>query len=260
MTFRPDKTAPTAIIQVPNTANVYVLDTISGTAADSNTLIKKVQVAYYSVTDAQWWNPATAGTFNLGDGVNPPPETAFVDASTNTATPVNWSVTGSSVPVFTDSQNYRIFARAMDSVGNKTAFPGAAGVTIPPAQSAFIQIQKVTPAPVSAVLNPIAGAPYYKPTVLTVINGTLSAANAAQIRIINETPSPDTVWATEKCLTYTSGSCTLWDVAWTPAWVSTVTWLAGCADNTYVVGQSTCGFFGVDSVTGSDWSKNVSGI
>ncbi|MBI4656406.1 MAG: hypothetical protein HY746_06650, partial [Elusimicrobia bacterium] len=238
VTFRADKAPPSSLIQIPNIENVTILDSVSGTAQDTNTQIKKVQVAYYSITDSKWWDPVNK-TFTLGG--TDPSESAFVDASTNTANPVNWSVTGSSIPSLTNNQRYRIFARAMDKVGNKTVFPGQANVTIPPSQSEFIEIKKITPAPDSTINTPPAGSPYYKPVDLSVINGTLSGGNTVQIRIINITPEPDTVW--------TPGG-----------WVSTVTYLAGCTDETYVVGESTCGFFGVETISGSDWSKNVSGI
>jgi len=238
--FRPDKTVPDALIQIPNQAGIYVFDSVSGTAQDANSGVNKVQIAYFSVTDVKWWDPV-AKTFTLGDGTNPPPESAFVDASTTTSNPVNWSVSGSSIPTLVDNQYYRIFARAMDKVGNKTAFPGHSNVTTPPTQSSFIEIKKIVPQPDSTITNPPAGFPYYRPADLATISGTLVAANTAQIRIINVTADPDEVW--------TQG-----------VWVSTVTYLAGCADDTYVIGQSTCGFFGVDNIVGTDWSKNVSNI
>jgi len=92
--------------------------------------------------------------------------------------------------------------------------------------------------PDSTLTVPASGMPYYKPSDLNTIAGTLTAANTAQIRIINETNN--TVW-----------------ISTSNMWISTFTYLAGCNDNTYIVGQSTCGFFGVDSV---DWTKDVTGI
>ncbi|MEM4483821.1 MAG: hypothetical protein QXS19_07880, partial [Candidatus Methanomethylicia archaeon] len=238
--FRVDKGTPSAIIQIPNQYNLYTLTSISGIASDSGSGIKHVHVAYYSVTDGKWWNPAT-GLWDLGDSINPPPDNAFVEASTTTSSPVNWSVTGSSIPTLVNNQRYRIFARAMDRVGNKTPFPGQSNYTQPPVQSSYIEIQKITPMPQSYINVPAAGIPYYRPDNLTQMSGTLEAATTVQIRIINETDGM--VW-----------------IATSNVWVSTITYLNGCSDDTYIVGQSTCGFFGVDSIVGSEWVKNVSGI
>ncbi|HPO95559.1 MAG TPA: hypothetical protein PLD81_06050 [Elusimicrobiales bacterium] len=238
--FRVDKGTPSATIQIPNQYNVYALTQISGIASDTGSGVKHVHVAYYSVTAGKWWNPLN-GNWELGDSINPPPDSAFIEASTTTSNPVNWVVTGSSIPVFSNNQKYRIFARAMDKVGNKTSFPGQSNYTQPPVQSSYIEIQKLTPMPESYITIPAAGVPYYRPTDLNTITGTLEAATTVQIRIINETNG--TVW-----------------ISTSNTWVSTSVYLAGCSDDTYVVGQSTCGFFGVDSITGSDWTKDVNGI
>ncbi|HAT72440.1 MAG TPA: hypothetical protein DCS63_06465, partial [Elusimicrobia bacterium] len=241
-TFRVDRVAPTALIQAPNIPDVYTFDSVSGNAQDSLTQVKRVQVAYFRVSaPSAWWNPASVGTFDQGDGVLPPPENAFVEASTNTDNPVLWSVTGSSVPLLENGKTYLVFARATDVLGNKTAFPGYVGYTIPPIQSALIKINKVTPLPDSTISVPAGGAPYFRPTDLNAISGTLAAANTVQIMITNVTAEPDQVW--------TPGG-----------WVSTVTYLVGCTDQSYEVGKSSCGYFGVDSAGAVDWSKNVTGI
>ncbi len=240
-TFRPDRTPPTTLIQSPATADVYVFSSLSGTAADTYTGVKRVQVAYYSLTAQKWWNPATVGTFSLGDGINPPPELAYVEASTSTATPVPWTVTGSSVPALVNGQSYLVFARATDLVDNKTAWPGYAGFTTPPAQSSLIKINKVTPLPDSTISVPPSGVPYYRPTDLAVISGTLQAADTVQVMITDLSVTPNQVW--------TPGG-----------WISTVTYLAGCTDSTYVIGKSTCGYFGVDSIAAPNWSRATAGI
>ncbi|MCK5583528.1 MAG: hypothetical protein KAI33_07055, partial [Elusimicrobiales bacterium] len=237
--FKVDDTPPGSSINDPNTYNIYAFADVSGTALDAHTPIEKVEIAYFSVTDNKWWNPA-AEEFNLDDGATPPPDLAFVPASTDTASPVNWIVTGSSVPTLTNDQKYRIFTRATDSVGNKTAFPGHAGFTTPPNQSEFIEINKTGFQPDSTIAEPISGTYYNN---LGAISGTLVFSNTVQIRIMDTTSDPDKVWL---------GNGNVWE--------STVTYIAGCSDDTYVIGESTCGFFGVSSIVSSNWSKNISGI
>ncbi|PIU19325.1 MAG: hypothetical protein COT18_08105, partial [Elusimicrobia bacterium CG08_land_8_20_14_0_20_59_10] len=235
--FKVDKSTPAAMINVPNTYTVYSFTGISGTAADANSGIRKVQVAFYSETDGAWWDPATAGDFTRGTPGSDPPDDAFVDASTDTAVPVNWTVGTSSIPVMNNGQVYHIRARAMDRVGNKTAFP--ASTTNPPVQSSYIRIEKAAPSPNSTITSPAAGEQqHFSFTGLTTIVGTMDAGNTVQLRITDVTASPNKVW--------TPGG-----------WISTTTWLAGCAPDAYVVGQSTCGFYGTANLT---WNRNVTGI
>ncbi|MEA3432715.1 MAG: hypothetical protein U9R01_08665, partial [candidate division WOR-3 bacterium] len=83
-----------------------------------------------------------------------------------------------------------------------------------------------------------AGQPYYKPADFTAVIGSVLYATTVQTRIINITTEPDEVW---------TGA----------AWISTVTYLAGCTDSTYVIGESTCGFIGTDDLA---WSNNIGNI
>src|SRR5205807_1570338 len=122
--FKVDKGAPTAIIQKPSTASIFTMAPISGTADDANSGVQQVDVAFYGVSEANWWNPATAGTFNLGGANSVPPSNAFIKVSSDNASPVNWYVAAASIPVVVDNQHYRIFVRVTDNVGNQNAFPG----------------------------------------------------------------------------------------------------------------------------------------
>ncbi|MBI4676694.1 MAG: Ig-like domain repeat protein, partial [Elusimicrobia bacterium] len=240
--FRVDKTPGTSLIQRPNTPNVGTLATVSGTASDSNSGADMVHVAYQKsggAEDGCWWVVGTANTWS-DCGSNDPPESHFVPSSTQTAVPVPWEVSGGSIPALATNQQYRIFARATDKVGNKMAFPGTANCTTPPTQSACVVFTKTGAEPQSYLVAPGLGTPHYKPASLTLIEGTLSDATTAQIRLINTTPEPDKVW---------QGA----------TWVDTNTYagLLGCTDSNYVVDQSTCGFHGVGNMS---WQRDVTGI
>ncbi|MBI5883380.1 MAG: Ig-like domain repeat protein, partial [Elusimicrobia bacterium] len=248
-TFRVDKTKPFTLIQIPNAPNIGQPGIISGTASDANSGAHQVHVAYQAGSGAQsgcWW---VVGTVNTWDdcGSSDPPEKHFVEASTQTAVPVPWEVTGGSIPAMTNNTQYRLFARATDKVGNVQSFPGVGACTTPPSQSSCIVIFKTGAEPQSFLTSPTDLA-HYKPSVLSLIEGTLSDATTAQVRLINVTAEPDEVWQ--------GGS----------VWVDTDTYpgLLGCGEQNFVVNDSTCGFHGVGNMIWqrgfSDWPAGTNQI
>ncbi|MHB0996960.1 MAG: RHS repeat domain-containing protein, partial [Elusimicrobiales bacterium] len=252
--IKADFTAPSSTVTYPahNDILQVELPVISGSASDfAPGELDKVRVSYKCVSggcNGFFWN-RSAAAWNSGTEI-------FYDATLLSGN--RWEAAGASTPSWVTSGsgiNYQIFAKGVDKAANEVAKPG-----LPGANSSFIQFTLKTPVPVSTISEPPAGTPYYRPSDLTAISGTLTSANTVQIMLTNVSAEPDTVWAPQKCLTYTAGSCTLWDAAWTPQWVSTQTWLAGCAPETFVVGQSTCGYNGVSALGGGNWSADVTGV
>ncbi|MEK7422439.1 MAG: hypothetical protein AAB131_01230, partial [Actinomycetota bacterium] len=237
MIYRVDKTVPTALIEVPSTADVSDISIISGTAGDANSGVLRAEVAYYGESEQKWWDPNTK-IFNLGALDSVPLDAYFIAAATQTVIPAPWQVTGSSVPTMVEGQFYRIFARSTDRTGIQNVFPGHGSVTTAPSQSSFMRMRKVATAPSTLFTTPVSGTPHFKSASLTLFSGTLTDATTVQVRVVNQTPSPDEVW---------TGA----------AWVSTATYLLGCTNTSFVVDQSTCGFIGTENLS---WTKSVAGI
>ncbi|MCK5584222.1 MAG: Ig-like domain repeat protein, partial [Elusimicrobiales bacterium] len=228
-----DFTAPTSTVTYPaydSTINTE-LTIISGSASDmAPGQLDEVKLSYFKCDGAlcstgKYWNIG-AGLWNLDTE-----EFYAADITGNT-----WEATGASTPTWVTTKDgiyYRIFAKAIDKAQNEISKTG-------PAIGPWIQFKLKTPAPDTSINVPIAGQPYSKPADLTTVSGDVIYATTVQVRIINTTPNPDMVWL---------GNGNVWE--------STVTYLAGCTEDTYVIGQSTCGFFGTDNLL---WSKDVNGI
>ncbi|MEK6544553.1 MAG: hypothetical protein AABZ44_08990, partial [Elusimicrobiota bacterium] len=211
---------------------------MSGTAEDTGigitANISNVQVLYYERSAgagaAAFWSTNTQSySINLSPsegeiGGSPLilPTTGWLNVTNITGCnpTCNWSATGASTPTFTTGNTYRIFARAIDQLGNVTNV--ASDYVNTAANSPHIEFAKAAATPDAVITAPAGYDTWYRASAganqLTQITGTASDAAYTRLQIMVSTGS-------DNAFTGESG-----DTDDNMCWTQGSAWLR-CADN-----------------------------
>ncbi|MFC1679400.1 Ig-like domain repeat protein, partial [Elusimicrobiota bacterium] len=196
VTFGADFQKPVSKMLHPNhNEEPENLPIISGTAQDVGPSdINKVYVAYRrEIVPEKWWNRSTqewTGNEPGAPGIPSDVSPYWVQASTDTNDPVNWSVTDLSTPTFVADVGYTLLVQSVDKAGNLEDDPGSTA-----AGTNRVNFTYRSPSPESGITRPAAANTHFLPSGASISGTANDVATDIEVQVLDVTdPAAKLSW------------------------------------------------------------------